>query len=77
MKHILLALILMSTTVMAEEEVVSVDFVADSYAYCVEYAQGEENTENAILQCVNAELEASGYKRFKSVKEIKDFIKKK
>jgi len=77
MKHITLALLLMSTTAMAEEEQASVDFVKDSYEYCVEYTEGEENKENAILMCVNDELEAAGYKKFKSVKEIKSFIKKK
>ena len=77
MKHITFVLLFMSTIVMAEEEQASVDFVKDSYEYCVEYAEGEENTDNAVLTCVNEELKASGYKTFKSVKEIKSFIKKK
>lgn len=75
MKHITLVLLLASTAVMAEEEQASVDFVKDSYEYCVDYAEGEENKDNAILMCVNEELEASGYKKFKSLKDIKAFIK--
>ncbi|WP_371378755.1 hypothetical protein [Thalassotalea aquiviva] len=75
MKHILFVLTFMSATVMAEEEQASVSFVRDSYTYCVDYAEGEENKKQAILVCVNEELEASGYKTFKSVKEIKDYIK--
>ncbi|WP_371189213.1 hypothetical protein [Thalassotalea maritima] len=77
MKRVLLALGLVSTAVMASEEQASVDFVQDSYNYCVDYAEGEDNKDQAILLCVNEELEASGYKTFKSVKEIKDFIKQK
>jgi len=77
MKHILLVLSLVSLTVMADEEKASVDFVKDSFEYCTEYAEGEENKDNAILMCVNEELEASGYKTFKSLKEVKDYIKNK
>lgn len=87
MKHILLALVLASTTAFAEQDLVqqeteqevqeqaSVDFIKDSFEYCVSYADGEENKDNAILTCVNEELAASGYKTFSSVTAIKSAIK--
>lgn len=75
MKYILLALGMLSTFAMANETTPSVELVKDSFEYCTDYAQGEENADKLILTCVNDELAESGYKTFKSLKEIKEFIK--
>ncbi|GHF89621.1 hypothetical protein [Thalassotalea marina] len=77
MKYILLALGVLSTFAMANEKAPSVELVKDSFEYCTDYAQGEEDADKLILTCVNEELAESGYKTFKSLKEIKDFIKDK
>ncbi|WP_448213203.1 hypothetical protein [Colwellia sp. MEBiC06753] len=62
---------------MVELEKANADFVRDSYNYCVEYAEGDEHNDKVILMCVNDELAAAGFKKFKSLKEIKGIIKQK
>ncbi|WP_163933688.1 hypothetical protein [Paraferrimonas sp. SM1919] len=57
------------------EEKPSVEFVKDSFNYCVDYAEGEENADAVILECVNFDMESSGFKKFASMSEIKAFIK--
>lgn len=75
MKYIFLALGVLSAFAVANETTPSVELVKDSLEYCTDYAQGEENADKLILTCVNDELAESGYKTFKSFKEIKEFIK--
>ena len=56
------------------QELPDVDYLQDTLDYCVEYYEGEEVTDKAVLTCVNEELDASGYAAFPSLQAVKDFI---
>lgn len=75
MKIFLMVLALASTVVWASEEQASVEAVKDSYEFCLDMAEEEENKDSAVLFCVNDELKSLGYKGFDSLQAIKSFIK--
>ncbi|BDX08462.1 hypothetical protein [Planctobacterium marinum] len=59
---------------LSAQEMPDVDYLQDTLDYCVEYYEGEEVTDKAILDCINEELDASGYAAFPSLQAVKDFI---
>lgn len=76
MKTFLMVLTLAASTfALANEEQASLDTVKDSYEFCLDMADGEENKDNAVLFCVNDELKSLGYKPFDTLQAIKSFIK--
>lgn len=73
MKYLLLALALVTSTLMAEEQASS-DVVKETYDYCAESYSDSEMSDAEILECVNEELEALGYSSFATLDAVKDYM---